>query len=304
MNHESSGAGRGEQVKALDSALLRWRLAVPEGVWRAVEVTERTGSTNDDALAAAEPYRIVIAAEQTAGRGRRARAWSSPPGTSIAMSMTLPAPGREGLDVGWVPLAVGVGVRDALAEVMPPMGGDGDVRFVLKWPNDVLVSGARHTSVRDGRTRAAKIGGILCQASLHDPPLVVAGVGINVTVPVPALPAPDGIALPATSLHLLDAAPPPTREAVACAVADHVARRHAQWLAGGSAFEALRRDYESHCVTVDREVDVHLPTGDVRRARATGVAPGGELRVVGQDGIPQDIRAGDVVHIRLGTGED
>lgn len=268
-------------------------------------MTARTGSTNDDALAAAEPYRIIIAAEQTSGRGRRARAWSSPPGTSIAMSMTLPVPrGQEGFEIGWVPLAVGVGVRDALAELVPSVGGAEGVRFVLKWPNDVLVSGVRHTSARDGRTSTAKIGGILCQASLRDPPLVVAGVGINVTVPVSALPPPEGVALPATSLHLLEVTPPPTREAVACAVADHVAHRHAQWLAGGAAFEALRRDYESHCATVNREVDVHLPGGDIRRVRATGVAPGGELWVVGKDGTPKGIRAGDVVHIRLGTGED
>lgn len=302
----------------LESDTLITRLARPRGPWARVEVHESTGSTNDDAERLAEPYLLVISAEQTAGRGRRARAWASPEGTSVSMSLVLPLGSAAGdgelRDPGWIPLVVGLGVRDALTELIGPDGAT----VVLKWPNDVLVEGASATSAPAGDEAGAlqgaadaadaagtagtpaapaKIAGILCQL-LPAEDLVVAGVGINVTVPVEVLPAPQGAAAPATSLHLCRAQRPISREDVAAAVSEHVERRHAAWLAGGAQAEALRREYRAACVTVGALVDVHLPGGEVRRARATGVADGGELQIVDDQGAVSIVRAGDVIHIR------
>jgi BirA family transcriptional regulator, biotin operon repressor / biotin---[acetyl-CoA-carboxylase] ligase len=114
-----------------------------------------TGSTNDRArtlAAAGAPHgTVVTTSEQTAGRGRQGRAWSAPPGTSLAMSLVLrPVPEL-------LPLAAAVAVARC--------AGD-DAR--IKWPNDVLV---------DGR----KIAGILAEGRPQDG-WVVLGMGVNVAV--------------------------------------------------------------------------------------------------------------------------
>ena len=65
----------------------------PDGLWRAIEVVESTGSTNADLLARArrgEPEGVVLAAEeQTAGRGRMGRTWTSPPRAALTFSLLL-----------------------------------------------------------------------------------------------------------------------------------------------------------------------------------------------------------------------
>lgn len=318
-------------VNRLERDTLIERLARPRGPFTRVEVHESTGSTNDDAEARPEPYLLVVAAEQTAGRGRRARAWASPPGTSVSMSLVLPltaVPGGAPPDPGWIPLVVGLGVRDALLDLIGPHGA----RVTLKWPNDVLVEGARATSAaptvhvsaggEGGRAAGgagggdaggaggaaaagdgapAKIAGILCQL-LPGVDSVIAGIGINVTVPMEALPVPQGTAAPATSLHLCGAERPISREAVVEAVSLAVERRHAAWLAGGERAAALQREYRQLCVTVGALVDVHLPGGEIRRATATGIADGGELEIVDDRGFASTVRAGDVIHIRPRAG--
>lgn len=292
------------------------------GQWRRVEIHHSTGSTNDDALADAQPYTIVAAGEQTAGRGRRGRAWTSPLGTSVSMSMVLPtvalpegggsrgaAPSGgapavgEPAAPGWVPLAVGLGVRDALQEVLAIAGprteqrpgGPVDAQVALKWPNDVL-AGRRGEGL-------GKVGGILCQMTGTNPPLIVAGVGINVSVPKDALPEPAGAAPAATSLHLLTDGVV-TREQVVVAVARCVVSRHGQWLSGSDGLEQLRREYVGACSTLGQPIDVHLLSGDVRPGVAVGVGPGGELSVRWKNGDAGYINAGDVVHIRRGEGHD
>src|SRR6266481_6208741 len=120
---------------ALDAVSLRDALAGPGLRWRRLDVVERTGSTNADLLARAAAGEdiagaVLIAEHQTAGRGRNGRVWSSPR-AQLTMSV-----GVEGGDVpidtwGWLPLAAGVAVVDAVAAVAGVKAG-------LKWPNDVL----------------------------------------------------------------------------------------------------------------------------------------------------------------------
>ena len=121
----------------------------------------RCGSTMDEARilarAGADEGLIVVADEQTAGRGTKGRVWHSPPGAGLYATVLLrPASGPT-----LVPLTVGIAVREAAAETAP------DVR--LKWPNDL---------VWEGR----KIAGILCEgeADGHGSRFVLAGIGINV----------------------------------------------------------------------------------------------------------------------------
>ncbi len=125
-------------------------------------------STNDEArrllAAGAVPEGTLIwAAEQTAGRGRRGRSWSSPPG-NLYFSLVLRPQCGPGMaaQLGFV---AAVALAETLAALLP--GAD---RVRLKWPNDVLVDGA-------------KISGILLEAaSARAGPLdaVILGVGVNV----------------------------------------------------------------------------------------------------------------------------
>ncbi|MGQ0653162.1 MAG: biotin--[acetyl-CoA-carboxylase] ligase [Betaproteobacteria bacterium] len=126
-----------------------------------VRVVPRLGSTNSALLAECPPRRVLLVAEQqTAGRGRRGRRWrSAPRGAALTFSLAAPfaRPLRE-----LPPLAPAVGSAKARA-----LRAAGVRRIGLKWPNDVMVHGA-------------KLGGILIETrSAGRATCVVIGVGIN-----------------------------------------------------------------------------------------------------------------------------
>lgn len=131
----------------------RWR--VPR-----LEVHGLIGSTNDRARDLAEagtdPFTVVIAEEQTAGRGREGRHWESPPGSGLWMSVV--APPFEASARPLLPMRAGLATCRAVESAAP------GVRAGLKWPNDILIGGR-------------KVGGILCEGS---PSTVVIGIGVNV----------------------------------------------------------------------------------------------------------------------------
>ena len=123
--------------------------------------SQRTGSTNDDAVTAARAGAaegLVIGTDfQESGRGRRGRAWLAGPGDALLFSVLL-RPQVSTADVGVLPIVAAVAVADAL--------GDG---AGIVWPNDLLV---------DGR----KVCGILCELSADETGTawVVVGIGVNV----------------------------------------------------------------------------------------------------------------------------
>ncbi|HEX7644157.1 MAG TPA: biotin--[acetyl-CoA-carboxylase] ligase [Burkholderiaceae bacterium] len=133
----------------------------------AIKVVAETGSTNADLLAAAAQLReptLLIAENQTAGRGRAGRSWQSEPGATLTFSLAwkfdLPPQALVGL-----PLAVGTVIAETLARF--------DVDARLKWPNDVLLG-------RD------KMAGVLIEtAPLAQGEAIwaVIGIGINVAMP-------------------------------------------------------------------------------------------------------------------------
>jgi BirA family biotin operon repressor/biotin-[acetyl-CoA-carboxylase] ligase len=130
---------------------------------------EQAESTNDIAarLAAsgAPEGTVVVAAEQTAGRGRRGRSWHSPPGAGLYVSVVLrpPGAGEAPETASLLTLASGV----ALAEAVRTATG---LAVELKWPNDLVIGQPMR-----------KLGGILAEASSSQGRLlhVVLGVGIN-----------------------------------------------------------------------------------------------------------------------------
>jgi len=146
-----------------------WQAVAPALPGFAVEVLPTIDSTNTELMRRArqgvvDPV-LLVAVEQTAGRGRRGRGWVSEPGASLTFSLGLPLQPTD-----WSGLSLAVGV--SLAEALHP-----EVR--LKWPND-LWWGDR------------KLGGILVETANVGPQrLAIIGVGLNVAAPALPDAAPD-----------------------------------------------------------------------------------------------------------------
>lgn len=181
-------------------------LAMPVAVRNAVDlrVVELTGSTNADLLrsAASLPSGTVLAAEhQTAGRGRRGRAWLATPGGCLMFSVLWKFPRGTGALTG-LSLAVGVAVARALEAAGAPT-----VR--LKWPNDLLAW---------RENRFAKLGGILIELTSGENGAAhaVIGIGINVNLGTIA----EGIDQPATDLTALGVGQ--TRNALLARLLEHL----------------------------------------------------------------------------------
>ena len=171
------------------TAPIRWPA---EAVWEAVapllpgftvEVLPSIDSTNTELMRRAragqtEPT-LLVAEQQTAGRGRLGRVWQSDVGASLMLSLGLPMAPK---DWSGLSLAVGVSVAESLQPTLPPLEPGQPPRIGLKWPNDLWLSGDR------------KLGGILVETASFVAPqaaqpatthgtaarYVVVGIGINV----------------------------------------------------------------------------------------------------------------------------
>lgn len=118
---------------------------------------------------------LLVAEQQTRGRGRMGRDWVSSPGASLTFSLALPlAPAQ------WGGLSLAVGL--ALAEALDPQPAGAVPRLALKWPNDLwLVDGPWAAAAPGQPRRGRKLGGILIETvSVGDQRLCVVGVGLNV----------------------------------------------------------------------------------------------------------------------------
>src|SRR6266480_6481452 len=167
--------GDEEGRPVLDAARLNGALSSQPGLWREVRVVGETGSTNADLLAktrsGADEGLVLVAEAQTSGRGRMGRRWISPPRRALTFRSLLRPAVPAGL-LGWVPLLAGVAVASALQRTA-------GVDARLKWPNDVLVDGA-------------KIAGILAERWGN---AIVIGTGINVLQQRGELPVPSATSL-------------------------------------------------------------------------------------------------------------
>ncbi len=143
---------------------LAYRLET-DRIGRPLLAFQEVGSTNDVAkqlaLHHAPDGLVVVARNQTGGRGRRGRAWVSFPRQAVYLSLVLRPEWAAG-DVGWLGVLGGVAAADALHEIGVP-------RIRIKWPNDILV-GER------------KIAGVLVEPRVGEGRLdfAVLGIGLNV----------------------------------------------------------------------------------------------------------------------------
>jgi BirA family transcriptional regulator, biotin operon repressor / biotin---[acetyl-CoA-carboxylase] ligase len=278
----SSGQAIQTDARPLDAAAVQAAAVRPGGLWRAIEVTDVTGSTNADLLAraaAGDPEGVVLAAEQqSAGRGRMGRAWVAPPRAALTFSLLLRPLAVPRARHGWLPLLAGVAVASAVRDVAAV-----DAR--LKWPNDVLVG-------------AAKLAGILTEASSD---AAVVGIGLNVSAAPQQLPpssrTPAG-SLAATSLRAAGAATL-DRDLLLAGILSGFERWYQAWrqAAGDPERSGLREEYTRLSDTIGRRVRVELPGGQLLSGPATGLDADGRLLVRAPD-AERSVAAGDVVHLR------
>jgi len=122
---------------------------------------DRRGGRVDDLFP-----QMLVAIDQTAGRGRLGRRWHSTPGASLTFSLALPLQRPD-----WSGLSLAVGL--AVVEALDPAG----TRLALKWPNDLILRDGGDDQPRSGR----KLGGILIESvSVGEQRAAVIGIGINV----------------------------------------------------------------------------------------------------------------------------
>jgi BirA family transcriptional regulator, biotin operon repressor / biotin---[acetyl-CoA-carboxylase] ligase len=263
----------------LNQGALTRALVVPGGLWTDLRYLPVTGSTNADVASAARAGApeglLVVADEQTSGRGRLERQWKSPPRAGIAMSMLL-RPGDAVAERGWSPItASGYAFLPLLAGValVETVRRLGEIEAVLKWPNDLLI-GSR------------KCAGILAESVGNG--AVVIGVGLNVTLRDPELPRADATSLQLSGSACVD------RDPLVRALSRAIESWYVSWrdTGGDPVTSGLLDAYRLHCATIGATVRVSTPSGEV-----TGVA--GEVDADGRlvvDGRP--FAAGDVIHLR------
>ncbi|MDJ1156760.1 biotin--[acetyl-CoA-carboxylase] ligase [Chelatococcus sp. SYSU_G07232] len=232
---------------------------------------DATPSTNDEALQRAregDPGKLwILAREQTKGRGRHGRAWASPPGNLYASLLLVePCDLTDAPQLGFV---AGLALYDAIGAV----AGLTAPRLTLKWPNDLLLDGA-------------KISGILLEGHrIGTPPrfVVIVGMGLNVGF------APSDTPYPATSLA--QAVGPVEVAAVFSALSAAFATRLAQW-DKGLGFARLREAWLARAAGRGQRVTVRLPGREVR-GTFVGMDSAGRLLLDGEAGR-ETIDAGDL----------
>ncbi|WP_329313294.1 biotin--[acetyl-CoA-carboxylase] ligase [Streptomyces sp. NBC_01537] len=263
----------------LNAAALQRAIVTPDGFWTELTVVERTGSTNSDlaarAKAGAAEGAVLVAEEQSAGRGRLDRQWTAPPRSGLFFSVLLRPSGVPVERWGWLPLLAGVATATAVSRA-------GGVDTGLKWPNDLLVT-------VDGEER--KTGGILAERAGDDG--VVIGIGLNVSLREDELP------VPAAGSLALAGAKGTDRDPLLRAVLRSLADWYGEWRTAGGDPEAsrLRPVYAAGCVTLGRAVRAELPGGDAVTGTAVTVDDDGRL-VISSGGAERAVGAGDVVHLR------
>jgi BirA family transcriptional regulator, biotin operon repressor / biotin---[acetyl-CoA-carboxylase] ligase len=228
-------------------------------------------STNAEALRLlrqGEPGPLWITAErQSAGRGRRGRKWISVSGNLHAsLLLTDPGPVEDWPQLSFV---AALAVHDAVVEVAPairPM-------LELKWPNDVLLSGA-------------KFAGILIEGEgREEEGAVVIGIGINCAA------HPAGAAFPATDLTAGGASV--SAAAVFAALSVKMPGRIAQWNRG-NGFATIRADWLARAAGIGENIRLGLSDRELA-GRFEGLDDSGALVLVAPDGGKVVVAAGDVI---------
>ncbi|MER6530296.1 biotin--[acetyl-CoA-carboxylase] ligase [Streptomyces sp. NPDC001508] len=268
----------------LNGTALRRGLVREGGLWTEVEVVRRTGSTNNDLVARAEAGdvpegAVLVAEEQTQGRGRLDRRWTAPARSGLFFSVLLRPAEVPVSRWGWLPLLTGVAVATGLARAA-------GVDTALKWPNDLLVT---------VRGEERKAGGILAERAGADG--VVVGVGVNVTLRAEELPVPQAGSLALAGAVSTDR--DPLLRAMLRALEDWYGR----WRSAGGdpSVSGLQETYAAGCATLGRTVRAELPGDRAVVGEAVAVDGDGRLVIATPEGVQHPVAAADIIHLRPTT---
>ncbi len=223
-------------------------------------------STNDRARELAgsgAPHgTVVVAEQQTAGRGRQGRTWSAPPGRALTLSVLVRLRAAE---LEALPLAVAVAVSEACEAVA-------GVRCTIKWPNDVWI---------DGR----KVAGVLIEARPTEGWAVI-GIGLNVNTTTAELE--DELRDTATSLHIATGKPQDREMAF-----DALLERLAGWIPRLARPSAVASAFRARDVLQGRRI-AWTAGGKSHEGEAGGIEDDGALIVFTDNGERLRLDAGEV----------
>ena len=265
-----------------------------------VEWHDEIGSTNTELLDRARrgaPEGVVLIADrQTAGRGRRGRRWTAPPGSSLMMSVLLrpPAGPLPPARAALVTLAVALAAADACEQTS-------GVRPQLKWPNDLVIAGEAGL----GETRQdRKLAGILAESISTQGQITALVVGMGLNTGWPEVPAElEGIA---TSLNL-ESGVPVDRTLLARRVLEGFDARYERLCqSGAGASDAtgttdVLEEARQNSATLGRRVRISFDVTTTSRSLeglATDLDAEGRLLVTDDVGATHTVAVGDVVHLR------
>jgi BirA family biotin operon repressor/biotin-[acetyl-CoA-carboxylase] ligase len=263
------------QHDSLDVAVLQ-QLLTTRVFGRTLHLLAQTTSTNDDvkalALGGAPEGTVVLAEQQTRGRGRQGRPFVSPAGVGIYLSVLV----RPTIDLARLPqltLMVAVATADAITDVC-------GLSIHLKWPNDVEIDGK-------------KVAGILTEAVLRpgEPPIVIIGIGINVNTTLEQFP--PGLHARVTSLALATGAPVSRPHVIAPLLARLEEIYHTFQHAGVAPILERWRHYSR---LPGRVVQFSQAT-ETQTGRVIGLDDDGALVVQTVDGVHHHLVSGDVIFL-------
>jgi BirA family transcriptional regulator, biotin operon repressor / biotin---[acetyl-CoA-carboxylase] ligase len=235
---------------------------------------DSVASTNDEAKRRAEDGAeeglVITAREQVQGRGRYGRSWASPPGNLYASVLLRPdCPMAASAQLS---LVAGLALADAL-ERLGPRG----LHVRLKWPNDVLIGGA-------------KVAGLLLEGAARPDgraAWVIVGSGVNVAS------CPDGTPYPATCLGqegFVELAPLAVLRPYLFALAEWLER----WRSSG--FEPVRKAWLERCMGLGSEIRLRLDREEIS-GRFVDLSDTGALLLELAGGRRRTIAAGDVFYL-------
>ncbi|KAB7708929.1 biotin--[acetyl-CoA-carboxylase] ligase [Bacillus aerolatus] len=241
--------------------------------WLGKEIVslETTESTQKEAhRLAQEPFKegtVVIAEEQTAGRGRMTRAWHSPKYTGVWMSVIL-KPSLPPYKAPQFTLITAVAIVEAIIDVT-------GLRPEIKWPNDILLNGK-------------KITGILTelQADADQIHSIIIGIGINVNQKE----FPDELKDIATSLAI-EKGEPVSRSQLVQEILKNIETYYHVYMKEG--FADIKKRWEKYALSIGKKITARTVTG-VIRGKALGITEEGVLKLLDEEGTIHDIYSADI----------
>jgi len=205
---------------------------------------------------------VFVTEYQSAGRGRLDRTFEAPKSSALLFSLYL-EPNRSKLEWSAIPLLTGISLLNGLKNL------DKNVKFNLKWPNDLLIV-------------EKKVAGVLVEAREIG---VIIGVGLNVEMENSQLPVTNATSLALAKFSELD------RNIILPAVLGTLKETFELWESGS---ELPLEQYRQASSTLGQQVKVHLPSGEILKSQAVNINEIGELQLASG----ALVNVGDVIHLR------